>query len=200
MLWCRAGPESAPPAAAGSGSEFTEKRRRFEINIPPSPDRADRWKTRTDGADLLQAASNQRLHRLLKLFRAGADGGDHHLLRRRRLSCSLTLTQRLHGEEVLKSRGRRRYARLDIEPPPLPLPMFATFRKQTGSFMSAKRVSSALLRCSWATSCSSLLIRPSARLPRDASWLLRSSWTREAARFKLSTSSANESAFSCCSA
>lgn len=78
--------------------------------------------------------------------------------------------------------------------------MFVTFRKQTGSLMSAKRISSALLRRSCATSCSSLLIRPSAWLSRAAWWLLRSSLTRVAARFKLLTSSANESAFSCCRA
>lgn len=62
--------------------------------------------------------------------------------------------------------------------------------------MSAMWLRSALLQRSCSSSCSRLFICPSTWLPKEASWLLRSSPTRPHARFTFLSSSANASAFS----
>lgn len=75
-----------------------------------------------------------------------------------------------------------------------------TFKKQMWSCMSARVLSSALFQRSCATSCSSWWICPSTWLPREVSWVLRSSPNSVPVRFTFWTSSENKSVLSCCRA
>lgn len=76
----------------------------------------------------------------------------------------------------------------------------STFKKQTWSCMSASRLSSMLFQRSCTNSCSKLWTCPSTWLPKEVSWVLRSSPTWVPVRFTVVTSSGNKSVHSCCRA